>query len=190
MSLSRRVLVRWVQLAAVATPLSLMVYIAAQQIGRQMANDPQIQLAGDARAALAAGASVESVVPTAQVDIRRSLAPWVTVLNDSGTVIASSARMRGEMRSVPQGVLDHARQTGEERVTWQPEPGVRMATVLVRVGGTPTRFVLAGRSLRETESRISQLGRLLAVGWLATLAGLLIVVAASESFLGSDVMRL
>ena len=93
------------------------------------------------------------------------------------------------MRSVPQGVLDRARQTGEERVTWQPEPGVRMATVLVRASGTPTRFVLAGRSLRETESRISQLGRLLVVGWLAILVGLLIVVSASESVLARNGAR-
>lgn len=186
MSFSRRILVRWVQLAALATALTLMVYIAFQQAGRQMVNDPQIQLARDAAAALSAGAPVESVVPTTQVDIEKSLAPWVTVLSDSGTVIASSGRLHGQMRSIPAGVLEHARQSGEERVTWQPEPGVRMATVMVRSAGTPTRFVLAGRSLNESESRTSQFGQLLLVGWIGTSVGLLVVVGASESFLARD----
>jgi hypothetical protein len=29
------------------------------------------------------------------------------------------------------GALDYARQNGQNRVTWQPEAGVRMATVVV-----------------------------------------------------------
>ena len=55
MTLSRRILIRWVPLAALATALSLMVYVAVQQVGRQIANDPQVQIARDAQAAIAAG---------------------------------------------------------------------------------------------------------------------------------------
>jgi hypothetical protein len=181
MPLSRRILIRWVQLAALATALSLMVYVAVQQVGRQMANDPQIQFARDTRAAIAAGQPVESVVPATRVDIESSLAPFVTIQNDSGVVLASSGRLHGQLRSVPVGVLESVRESGEERVTWQPEPGVRMATVVVRTPGSPGVFVLAGRSLQETEIRITTLGKLLMLAWGATLVGLLVVVAATEA---------
>jgi len=189
MTLSRRILIRWVQLAALATAVSLMVYVAVQQVGRQIANDPQIQISRDARAAIAAGQPVESVVPAARVDIETSLAPWVTIQNDSGVVVESSGRLHGQLRSVPGGVLESVRQNGEEQVTWQPEPGVRMATVVVRTPGSPGVFVVAGRSLRETEARISMLGKLLLVAWVATLVGLLVVVAATEALAPTPLAR-
>ncbi|HEY4956130.1 MAG TPA: hypothetical protein VII02_14725 [Gemmatimonadaceae bacterium] len=183
MSLPLRILTRWVQLSALATALSLMVYVSAQQIGRQMADDPQVQIARDARDALASGAAAETVVPSAKVELTRSLSPWVTVLNDSGKAIASSATLNGQAAAVPSGVIDYVRTSGENRVTWQPQRGVRMATITVRVAGNPTRFVTAGRSLDETEGRIDKLGRLLLLGWLVTLAGLLVVVAPTEALL-------
>jgi hypothetical protein len=54
-------------------------------------------------------------------------------------------------------------------VTWQPRPGVRIATVTVPWnGGT----VLAGRSLRLVEEHAATLELLVGGGWLATLAAL------------------
>ena len=181
MTLAPRILIRWVQLSALATALCLLVYVTAQQIGRQMANDPQVQLARDARTALSAGQSLEDVVPQSQTELGTTIAPFLTIQNDSGRVLASSARLHGQLRSLPSGVLANVRQYGEESVTWQPEPGVRMATVAVRVPGPPIRFVVAGRSLDETEIRISRLGQLILFGWLATLVGLLVVVAGTEA---------
>jgi hypothetical protein len=51
-------------------------------------------------------------------------------------------------------------------VTWQPEPGVREATVAV---GWRRGFVVAGRSLQLTEQHIDQVGLIVGMGWLATL---------------------
>lgn len=179
MALSARVIGRWIQLASVATALSLMIYMAVHQVGRQTADDPQVQLARDASAELASGIPSESVVGNGQVKLETSLAPWITVVDEKGEIVGSSARLRGELRTVPTGVLDHARSSGEERVTWQPEKGVRMATVIVhdRNGG----FVVAGRSLQESEARTLMYGRLMLTGWLLTLVGLLVVVAATEA---------
>lgn len=189
MTLWRRILIRWVPLAALATALSLMVYVAVQQVGRQIANDPQIQIARDARAAIAAGQPVESVLPPQRVAIETSLAPWVTIQNESGAVLASSGRLHGQLRSVPTGVLASVRHEGEERVTWQPEPGVRMATAVVHAPGSPGLFVVAGRSLRESEERIGALGKLLLLAWAATLVGLLVVVAATEALVPTAIGR-
>jgi hypothetical protein len=110
----------------------------------------------------------------------RSLAPFLIVLDDSGKVLASSATLRGATRSVPQGVLTHARASGEERVTWQPESGVRIASVVEHYGGTTGGFVVAGRSLQETEERVVQFQHLILLGWALTLVGLAVVTTIAE----------
>jgi len=181
MSLTGRILARWLQLAALATATSMLVYLAVQQVGRQTANDPQLQIARDAATAITSGHRAENVASGPVVDIGRSLAPWITVTDDKGTILSSSARLHGDARTVPIGVLDHARASGEERVTWQPERGVRMATVVVhnRTGG----FVIAGRSLEESEARTAAYGKLILAGWFATLIGLLVIVIATEALM-------
>lgn len=181
MLLFGRIAARWLQLAALATAFSILVYLAVQQVGRQTANDPQLQMARDAVSAMAAGLPASAVTQGQQVNIGRSLAPWITVVDDSGNIVSSTARLHGEARSLPGGVFEHARLSGEERVTWQPERGVRMATVVVHrpSGG----FVVAGRSLEESEARTAGYGKLVLAGWAATLVGLLLVVSVTEAIL-------
>ena len=161
---------KWLPLAIITAGLCGLVYITMQQSLRIGANDPQIQIAEDNARALNAGVSIESLVPTTKVEIADSLAPFLLVFDDSGKVLASSATLHGSVPAYPVGVLDNVRQTGEERVTWQPETGVRMATVVTMYNNG---FVMAGRSLREVEKRIDQVGLIsglaLAAIWAATL---------------------
>ena len=178
----RLVFFRWLPLAGLATALCLLVYLSAQQTGRQLANDPQIQIARDTRAALASGQPVSSLIPQTQTDLATSLSPFITAVADDGSIIASSGRLHGQPRSVPDGVLKSVKANGEERVTWQPEPGVRMASVVIQNPGASGGFIIVGRSLRETEERIQKLGSLLFLGWAGTLIGVLILVAFSEAF--------
>ena len=174
----------WLPLAAVTTLLSGLIYLAVQQALRWGANDPQIQMAEDAGAALAAGGSLESVLPASQVEISSSLAPFMVIFNARGEPLASSARLHGATPALPSGIFDYTRQKGEDRVTWQPEPGIRIAAVVVAYGGAQPGFVLAGRSLREVEIRASQLEQITGIAWLVTLAVSLIVVAGCELILG------
>lgn len=174
----------WLPLAAVTTLLCGLNYLAVQQSLRWGANDPQIQMAEDAGAALAAGGIPASVLPVAQVEISSSLAPFMVIFNDSGEPQASSARLHGTTPALPSGIFDYTRQKGEDRVTWQPEAGVRIAAVVVAFGGAQPGFVLAGRSLREVEIRESQVEQITGIAWLVTLAVSLFVVAACELILG------
>jgi hypothetical protein len=177
--LARRILMRWLQLAGAASACCLLVWVAVQQVWRQDANDPQLQMARDAAARLASGqAPVDAVVPTGTVEVATSLAPFLTVLDARGSIVASSGRVHGALKSVPSGVLDHVRQTGEEEVSWQPEPGVRVATSVVSY---PGGFVLAGRSLLETERRRARMSDLVALAWIGMLIGLAVLVAATEA---------
>ena len=174
-----RVFFRWLPLAGLTTALCGIAYLTAHQMYRQTANDPQVQMAHEIARQLDAGYPVASVVPAGPVDIGDSLAPYVMVLDDAGRVVASSGRLHDQLRGVPAGVLDNVRAQGEERVTWQPERGVRAATVVVRRAGT-SGFVVAGRSLTESEARTFQLGQLVVLAWAAALAGVFVLVGVSE----------
>jgi len=174
----------WLPIAVVITLLSGLVYLEVQQSLRWGANDPQIQMAEDAAAALAAGAAPESALPAARVEISTSLAPFIVIFNNNGEALVSSATLHGATPALPSGIFDYTRQHKEDRVTWQPEPGVRMAAVVVAYGGAQPGFVLAGRSLREVEIRASQAEQITGIAWLVTVSASLIVVIGCELIFG------
>jgi hypothetical protein len=149
----------------------------AVQIERQDANDPQVQLAEDGAAALEKGRSISQVVPADTIDVAHSLAPFVIVLDDAGKPLASSGLLDAQVPIPPPGVLAFVRDNGEERVTWAPRPGVRLASVVHRVGGQRPGFIIAARSLREVQWRIARLIRIIAVGWTLSVLALTVGVA-------------
>jgi hypothetical protein len=180
MQIMKNILRNWIPLAVVITILLGGTYGAIQQVLRMSANDPQIQMAEDTAAALTNGQSIDSVVPATKVDLAQSLAPYVVVFDDSGKAIASSGFLHNQLPALPSGVFEYVRQHSEDRLTWQPEPGVRSATVVTRYTGAQSGFVMAGRSLREVESRDSNLELLIGLGWLGTLFASLVIVAISQ----------
>jgi hypothetical protein len=171
------ILKKWLPLALVTAGLCALVYLTVQQSLRMGANDPQIQMAEDAASQLDNAASVESVIPANKVEIAGSLAPFVIVFDQSGKVLASSATLHGALPDYPAGVLDYVRQNGQDRVTWQPEAGVRMATV---VTSYKQGFVMAGRSLREVEIRESQVEELSGLAVLGIWTATLIIIVLEE----------
>lgn len=173
----------WLPMAFIITALCAMIYLVVQQVLRQGANDPQIQMAEDAAYILSNGGSVESVLPAGKIELTRSIAPFIIVFDETGKPIASSALLNGEMPTLPAGVFDYVRQHGEDRITWQPQPGVRMATVMVNSNASGSGFVMVGRSLREVENRVDQLTRETGILWILTILGSLVVVVFSEIFL-------
>ena len=175
----QKIIKKWLPLAIATAGLCALVYLTVQQSLRMGANDPQIQMAEDAASNLNAGASVESVVPPNKVEIADSLAPFVIVFDDSGKVMAASATLYGAVPVYPAGVLDYVRQKGQDRVTWQPEAGVRMATVVVPFAHG---FVVAGRSLTEVEKRESQAENLSGLAMLGIWAATFIVIVLGELF--------
>jgi len=161
-----RAAVLWVPLAAAVTGLSGLVYAADLNGLRSVANAPQIQMVEEAVTNLNAGASPRSVVPSTTADMSSSLRPYMIVFDGAHRPIASSVTLHGRQPALPSGVL-HSLQIGtQDRITWQPEPGVRSAVVTEPWRGGA---VLAGRSLRLTEERETDLELLVAAGWLGVL---------------------
>ena len=174
----------WLPLAAAITGMCLLVYGTVQQDYRQSLNDPQVQIAEDAARVLATGAPVPSVVPQTQsVDIARSLAPWVAVYDDSGKMLGSTGVLDDAPPILPQGVFDAAQAgngkdtsiTGQDRVTWQPQEGVRSAVVVQHFSGTASGFVASGRNMREVEDRETRLSVIVGAAWLVLIVSTLIL---------------
>ena len=176
----RSIIVHWLPLAAAITLLAGMVYATTQSVERQSANDPQIQLARDAAARLAKGETPATVAAPSGLDIATTLSPFVEVFDPSGKPLASSAMLHGQLPVVPTGVFDYVRQNGEEHVTWQPEPGVRQASVVVAVSGAQPGFVMAARSLQEVEVRTDSNLKLIALGTILILGAVLVVVVFAD----------
>ncbi len=173
----------WLPIAIVTAAFCGLAYLTVQQSLRQGANDPQIQMAEDAAAALVQGQNAEALTPASTVDIAQSLAPFMIIYDDAGNVLASSASLHGATPNLPTGVLDYTLTKGEDRVTWQPEAGVRIAAVVVRHEGEQPGFVLAGRNMREVEARETQTEQLAGLAMLVTLAASFAAIAFGEFFL-------
>jgi hypothetical protein len=180
MNLLRRIIKHWLPLAAMITLFAGMMYGAIQTVIRQSANDPQIQIAEDLGRRLAQGEAPASIVPPSGLEVAQTLSPIVEVFDQAGKPIASSALLHGQLPLVPIGVFDYVRQNGEERVTWQPEPGVRQAAVVVSYTGAQPGFVMAARSLREAEIREDSSLKLIGLGWAVTLVAILVAVVFVE----------
>ncbi len=172
-----RILRVWLPLAIAVCGVSTLIYGCVQQALRQDANDPQIQMAEDAAAALNNGSSVASLLPSARLDIAHSLAPFLLIYDEAGKPVAGSGQLGDSLPSDPLGALQAARSSGENRVTWQPRSDVRIASVVVPFAGG---YVVAGRSLREVERREAQMQAMAFIGWLVTLLASLGVAAAAE----------
>lgn len=174
MRIIRNTLKIWLPLAAAFTMLVGLVYLAVQQSYRMGANDPQIQMAEDAASALAVAddfaQAAQSIVPEGKIDIAQSLAPYLIVFDANGKPLAANAVLHDQTPGLPAGVFDYTRQHGEDHISWQPEPGVRSAAIIVAVNGGRSGFVMAGRSMREVEKRIEQFTVTISGIWLVAMA--------------------
>ncbi len=157
------------------------VYAAVHQTYRQNANDPQIRLAGDIAAQMSAGSLPEDAIDTKsiKVDPRKSLAPFGVIVDSNGKVTASSMAMDSATPLPPKGVLTASTLDHQNRVTWQPERGVRIALVVQAYKHDQfTGYVLVGRSLKEVEVREDMLFWMAAVtaGVVVLLGGFTLAV--------------
>jgi hypothetical protein len=176
-SVLRRSVRLWLPIAAAVTVICGLVYAESQGALREAANDPQIQMAEDTASSLAAGTPAASSISGRTVDIASSLAPFLIVYDTHNAVVASSASLNGVTPNIAAGVLSSARTNGEDRVTWEPAPGVRIAAVVVTYSNGD---VLAGRSLREVEVRESNALAIAAAGWLAAEVAVGVTIFAVE----------
>lgn len=159
----------WLPLACASTLFAVLNYATVQQLTRASANDPQIQLAEDAAAALAERRQPFASDAGEKINIARSLAPFLIVFDAQGQPVASNGQLDGRLPAPPPSAILAARQSGDNSVSWQPRASVRTALVIVHFAGKSEGFVAAGRSLREAEKRESYAFKAAAFVWLLSL---------------------
>ncbi len=162
----RRSIALWLPVAGATTVLAFALYGGVQQVQRSDADDPQLQMARDAAAALAAGTAPADVASGPAVDVATSLAPWLTIYDADGSPVASTGSYHGDPPQIPDQARADA-ESGERSFSWEPVDGLRFATV---VEAYPGGTLVAARSLAEVESRESRTLAIAAGAWLAALA--------------------
>jgi hypothetical protein len=157
--------------AAILTIVFGTIYVITQQSLRLGANDPQIQLAEDAAAALDAGQKPGDLT-RGRMDMGASLQPFIIIYDKSGKPVAGNGYLDGKLPQVPVSVLEASKGQERNSITWQPASDVRVASVTV---ASKDYYVTSGRSLREVESRESAVFKLAASGWAASIFVLVVV---------------
>ncbi len=159
-----RALAIFINLAVILTVIFGIIYIAVQQSYRTNANDPQVEVVGQVEEVIKQDVPLDAIVSEAeQIDMAESLSLFVMIFDTDKKLVGSSATIDGQAPTPTDGAFEYAKQHSENRFTWEPKPGVRIAAVLASVDGKG--FVLAGRSLKEIESREVALLKLVVIGW-------------------------
>ncbi|MEO8713102.1 MAG: hypothetical protein ABI405_13305 [Parafilimonas sp.] len=160
--------------AIIITIVLLLIYASVQQSYRTAANDPQLQIARDISNALNEDKSIKNLLPADTIDIAESLGLFTEIFDRNGKPIQSTGLLNGSAPQPPQGIFNFTKANDEDILTWQPQKDVRMAMVFEKVNSPYVGFVAAGRSLKETEVRESNLIKMIGIAWIACMGVLLL----------------
>ena len=160
-------IVRWAAAAVIVTAVFASFYLVMQQSERQGADDAPGRLASQVAAQLSDSGAAADETTAHTVDLAASDAEFFVIYDRTNHPLAGTGRLDGALPTVPTGVLDAARRTGSNHVTWQTSDGRRFASVERRAGRD---VVLAAQSLVPAENRIDQLGALILIAWACVLA--------------------
>jgi len=163
MKTTQKLMLVWLIIMFLVTFTSSLVYLVAQQSIRLGANELPIQLAIDTSLKLENGQN-PGLISTDKLDISKSLSPFVMVFDTNKNLLSTSGMIGNLKPNYPKGVLDSVDKNGEVKVTWQPQTGLRYATVALK---TNSDYIVAGRSLSEPEKLIDTIGKLVLEAWLA-----------------------
>jgi hypothetical protein len=109
--------------------------------------------------------------------MEHSLEPFTIFYDERGTPVTATGYLNLTIPTPPPGVFNYLRSHTIDTVTWQPQPNVRIATVILRIAGPNPGFLLTGRSLLLVEQQESLFWRMVFIGWFV-LVFLLIAGAA------------
>ena len=157
----KRLIAIWCALMLAGVFSAGCAYVVGQQVVRQDANGPAAAIATEAVIAMGTeGQSAQEVV-AGKTDVSSSLLPFVMIYDDNKNLIATSAGYGSEQYQFPVSALSTVSDSHDNRVTWQPQPGLRFATVAIKYRDG---YVVGAVSLREPERTIGNITTALLVG--------------------------
>jgi hypothetical protein len=172
----------WLPLAATIICIHGTLYYVAQQYTRLSANEVPAQYATDAVRRLAAGATpAQSIAGIPPVDIEYSLSPVLIIYDSSGAPICGTTTLNGHYPAAPKGALEYSRTYRQNRITWMPQYGLRLAAVIMpcevssQQGVKCKYYVLAARSLDKAQQQIAFAGWQIRMAAIVTLAATFVI---------------
>jgi hypothetical protein len=177
----RPILFHAVLLGFVLTLMGGAAAVTMQQMLRRGADHPQIEMARRYVHDIADYRIVpSSVIPTGSVDPSTSLETFVILYDSNGNRLRSTGH---GLPDPPAGVFAYLHTHPTDEFTWQPHPGLRIATIAQRIDmpsgfdlNPNPGFILVGRSLALVQQQEDLLRRGTFITWFV-LMGLLAVGA-------------
>jgi hypothetical protein len=161
----------WLAIVGVATLVLGASYAMVQQSTRLSADDLPLTTAQVAKQELQNGSDAKDVAPSLKTDLRNDTSVFMVITDSSQHVLASSAVLDGQTPLPPKGVFTYTDANGTDHFTWEPAPGVRLATRVTTYGKSPDNgYIITGQSLKPYEDRIDTYTWLAVAAWLASLA--------------------
>ena len=164
MKILKNVFTIWIIIIFLVTFTCMLTYLVTQQVIRVGANEQPAQLAAETSINLESGQDAKDAIPPKITDITKSLGTFVMIYDKDKKLIAYSGMMGKSEPVYPKGILGNLDRVGEERVTWQPQAGLRFATVALK---TDNNYIVAAQSLFEREKLVDVIGKLILAAWLA-----------------------
>jgi hypothetical protein len=160
--------------ALIITGILFTVYACVQQTYRKAADDPQTQIARDISSRLNRNLAVDHLLPADTIEITEDEGIFVQLYNSDRQLVMSTAQLNKKEPQLPKGVFDNADKNGEAALSWEPQKGIREATIVVPVLSPQVAYVVAGRSLKETEIRESNLEKMIFISFAISIGIVLI----------------
>ena len=176
-ALARPIFFHTLTIGLILTVMGGAASLTFQQMLRRGADEPQAQMNALYSSEIESGVAPEKAIPRNYVDLERSLQPFAIFYNDQGAPVTGTGYLNQTLPAPPSGVFHYLRSHATDTVTWQPQPNVRIASVIHRVSGSTPGFLLTGRSLLIVEQQESLFWRMVFIGWFV-LVFLLIAGAA------------
>jgi hypothetical protein len=179
--LANRVIRDFLAVVGTATLVIGACYTMVQQSTRLATDDLPLSTAQTIKVQLENGATPNDVVPSQSINLRGNNNVFAIITDESQHVVASSAVLDAQSPLPPQGVFNYTNAHGTDHFTWEPAPGVRMATrVMTYSHGTDKGYIITGQSLSQAEDRINTYGLLALAAWLAVIAWCFLVLILPE----------
>lgn len=158
----------WLAIVGASTLVLGAAYAMVQQSTRLAADNLPLTTAESVRYSLVRGAEPKDVIPTVKTDLSSDSSAFVIITDSTRHILASSTMLSGKTPLPPSGVFEYTKTHGTDHFTWEPAPGVRLATrVLSYSSSLGGGFIIAGQSLKQTEDRINTYTALAVAAWVA-----------------------
>jgi hypothetical protein len=167
----------WIVLAIAISFVFGFIFIATHQTIRSEANATLVDTAQNIIGYLENDDTIDTQVEqltgqidqSTKVDLANSDKIFVSIYDGEGKPKASTGNVDGKANELDKGILDIAKKDGVNKASIEPKNGVRLAIAAYPIKKGDKGYLVVGKSLEETESSITRIGKILLVGWLITL---------------------